>query len=67
MHDKTNKMTCEPSKDTDQSGHPPSLITHEDSLHEDSLDRWLLIRVPNEVSDQTGQVPRLIWVFDATA
>ena len=27
QHDKTNKMTCVPSKDSDQPGHPPSLIT----------------------------------------
>ena len=25
-HDKTNKMTCAPSKDSDQPGHPPGLI-----------------------------------------
>ena len=25
-HDKTNKMACAPSKDSDQPGHPPSLI-----------------------------------------
>ena len=25
-HHKTNKMTCAPSKDSDQPGHPPSLI-----------------------------------------
>ena len=25
-HDKTNKMTFAPSEDSDQSGHPPSLI-----------------------------------------
>ena len=25
-HDKTNKMACAPSEDSDQSGHPPSLI-----------------------------------------
>ena len=25
-HDKTNKMACVPSKDSDQPGHPPSLI-----------------------------------------
>ena len=25
-HDKTNKMASSPSKDSDQSGHPPSLI-----------------------------------------
>ena len=26
QHDKTNKMTCLPCKDSDQPGHPPSLI-----------------------------------------
>ena len=25
-HDKTNKMACAPSEDSDQAGHPPSLI-----------------------------------------
>ena len=25
-HDKTNKMACAPSQDSDQPGHPPSLI-----------------------------------------
>ena len=25
-HDKTNKMTCAPSEDSDQPGHPSSLI-----------------------------------------
>ena len=25
-HDKTNKMICAPSEDSDQLGHPPSLI-----------------------------------------
>ena len=25
-HDKTNKMTCAPSEDSYQPGHPPSLI-----------------------------------------
>ena len=25
-HDKTNKLTCAPSEDSDQPGHPPSLI-----------------------------------------
>ena len=25
-HDKTNKMACAPSEDSDQLGHPPSLI-----------------------------------------
>ena len=26
-HDKTNKMACAPSKNSDQSGHPPNLIS----------------------------------------
>ena len=26
-HDKTNKTTCAPSKDSDQPGHPSSLIS----------------------------------------
>ena len=25
-HDKTNKMACAPNEDSDQPGHPPSLI-----------------------------------------
>ena len=31
-HDKSNKMTCEPSEDSDQPGHPPSLISHHCTL-----------------------------------
>ena len=35
-HDKTNKMACAPSEDSDQPGHPPSLISlrcpHEGTL-----------------------------------
>ena len=27
QHDKNNKMTCAPSEDSDQPGHPPSLIS----------------------------------------
>ena len=26
-HDKTNRMACAPSEDSDQPGHPPSLIS----------------------------------------
>ena len=26
QHNKTNKVTCAPSEDSDQPGHPPSLI-----------------------------------------
>ena len=64
QHDKTNKVTRASSEDSDQPGHPPSLIrvfafakwvaTYKESqfLHADSED-----------SDQTGRMPRLIWVF----
>ena len=36
QHNKTNKMTCVPSKDSDQPGHPPSLISLH-SVHEETL------------------------------
>ena len=36
LHNKTNKVACEPSEDSGQPGHPPSLISlccpHEESL-----------------------------------
>ena len=62
-HDKTDKMSVRPpSEDTDQPGHPPSLI------------RVFAVRMKNawslathwlhcEDSGQTGWMPRLIWVF----
>ena len=49
----TNKMTCAPSDDTDQTGHPSSLF----SLH---LTTFWVVKDPNilqansEDSDQTG-------------
>ena len=49
--DKTNKMACAPSEDSDQPGHKESL----GSL----ATQW----VHSEDSDQTGRMPRLIWVF----
>ena len=53
-HDKTNKVACAPREDSDQPGHPPSLI---------SL-RWLgslaTHRAHSKNSAQTGQKPRLI-------
>ena len=52
QHDKTNKMTCALSEDSDQPGHP--LCT-----------QWVAKdpRFPHadcKDSDQTGQMPRLI-------
>ena len=54
QHYKTNKMTCAPSEDSDQPGHPPSQWVAEDPifLHADSED-----------SGQTGRMSRLVWVF----
>ena len=51
QHYKTNKMTCAPSEDSDQPGHPPSQSVAVDPmfLHADSED-----------SDQTGRMSRLI-------
>ena len=37
QHDKTNKMTCAPSEDSDQPGHPTSLIKSLHCPHEESL------------------------------
>ena len=52
QHYKTNKMTCTPSEDSDQPGHPPSQWVAEDPifLHADSEDS----------SDQTRRMSRLI-------
>ena len=55
-HKKTNKMSVRPAKD--QPGHPESSLYAQRVamdrrfLHADSVD-----------SDQTGRMPRLIWVF----
>ena len=61
-HVKTNKVACAPSKNSDQPGHQPSLI----SLHCPAwrklcslVTQW----VHSEDSDQTGWMPRLIRVF----
>ena len=61
-HDKTNKMTCAHSEDSDQPGHPPSLISLRCS-HEEALGPKLSIyKVHSKDSDQNGQMPKLIWV-----
>ena len=44
-HDKTNKMTFVPSEDSDQPGHPPSLIRVSDQPgHSPSLIRVFAVR-----------------------
>ena len=40
-HDKTNKVACAPSEDSDQPGHPPSLISLH-CQHKESLVPYLL-------------------------
>ena len=54
QHYKTNKMTCAPSEDSDQPGHPPSQWVAEDPL---------FLHADSEDSDQTGRMSRLIRVF----
>ena len=60
-HDKTNKVTCAPSKDSDQPGLSHSLISLR-CPHGETLGPKLPIECIAK-TDQTGQVPRLIWVF----
>ena len=68
-HDKTNKMTCAPSEDSDQTGRmdqPGRLLSlirvFATCMKEEP---WVLsyLMSASEDSDQTGWVPRLIWVF----
>ena len=51
---------CAPSEDSDQPGHPSQSLR---CPHEESLGPELPIWAHREDSDQTGQMPRLIWVF----
>ena len=53
-HDKTNKMTCAPSEDSDQPGHLPSLISLR-CLHEGTMGHTL----PTECTGKT--LIRLCW------
>ena len=48
-------MICTPNEDSDQPGHPPSLIRVKASLS--------FLHADIEDSDQTERMPRLIWVF----
>ena len=57
-HDKTNKMICASSEDSDQPGYPPSLISLR-CLHEETLDPQLPIERTVK-TDHTGWMPRLI-------
>ena len=55
-HDKTNKMICVPSDDSDHPGHLPSLIRVFTMLAKGPS----FLHADSEDSDQTGQMPRLI-------
>ena len=60
--DKTNKMACAPSEDTDQPRYPPSPIR----VFAVRMKKDLVLSYPlskSEDSDQTGRIPRLIRVF----
>ena len=54
-------MACAPSKDSDQSGHPPCLISLRSAWWK--LGPLATHWAHSEDSDQTGWMPRLIWVF----
>ena len=61
-HDKTNKMACAPSEDSDQPGHPPSLI-RVFAVRSVGSKRHKLPSCESKDSDQTGRMARLVWVF----
>ena len=60
-HDKTNKMACAPSEDSDKPGHLPSLIRV--FAVRSVVKGPMFLHADCENSDQTGQMPRLICVF----
>ena len=59
-HDKTNKMACAPSEDSDQPGHPPNLITESSLCAQWVAKNVSFLHADSENSDQTGRMPRLI-------
>ena len=64
VHDKTNKMTCAPSEESDQPGYPPSLIREAFAVSsKDSKGPMVSSCGHRRPSDQTWRMPRLIWVF----
>ena len=60
-HDKTNKMAFVPSEDSDQSGHPPSLIRVFAVRSMCMRTQCFFMRTAK--TDQTGRMHRLICVF----
>ena len=60
-HAKNNKVTCALSEDSDQPRYPLSQISLR-CPHEEGVGPWLPIERQAK-TDQTGQMPRLIYVF----
>ena len=60
-HDKTNKMAFVPSEDSDQPGHPPSLIRVFAVRSVSMRTKYFFMRTVK--TDQTGRMHRLICVF----
>ena len=60
---KNNKMTCAPSDNSAQPGHPPSLIRVFVMRSKEIANDPRFLHVGSEDSDQTGRKPRLICVF----
>ena len=59
---KNQQNYCAPSEDSDQPGHPPSLIRVIACAQLIAKDPSFL-HADSEDSDQTWRMPRLIWVF----
>ena len=60
-HDKTYKMTCAPSEILDQPGHLPSLVSLCYALNCKLKAQVFFMQTAK--TNQTGRMPRLIWVF----
>ena len=58
-HGKINKMACAPSEDSNQPGHPPSIIKVSLCAHWAAKDSSFL-HVDSDDSSQTRRMPRLI-------
>ena len=61
-HDKTSKVACAPSEDSDQPRHSPSLIRVFACAQSVAKDPSFF-HADSEDSAQTRRMPRLIWVF----
>ena len=61
-HDKTYRMTCAPSQDLDQLGHPLSLM-RVFTAHMKNPCPWLWSECQSEDIDQIAEMRRLIWVL----